>query len=169
MHASSSSAHSDHVPSLEFDTTPDSHETEGELKTPTSPLNATVMRSPRKKRPIKQPIKPRGRRKSPPLAGSSGKDSLTWHDSEITGHNPSDPNDDGYGINGIGFKPTAAIAWARSQKRQKQVSDWKTREALEERERRRERREGINRDNARNAPEGTVQKRVKFSTDDLVH
>ena len=38
--------------------------------------------------------------------------SMTWHDSEITGHlwNPgTDMDDDGEGINGIGFRPTAAI------------------------------------------------------------
>jgi hypothetical protein len=34
----------------------------------------------------------------------------------------------GYGINGIGFKPTASIAWERSQKRQKQVAEWKNRD-----------------------------------------
>jgi hypothetical protein len=71
---------------------------------------------------------------------------LAWSDSEITGHNPTDPDDDGYGINGIGFKPTAAIAWARSQKRKKQVAEWKSREAREARERRRERRVANNMD-----------------------
>ncbi|GAD96818.1 hypothetical protein PVAR5_5483 [Paecilomyces variotii No. 5] len=169
MPASSSSAQSDHVSSAESNAISDIHETESGLKTPTSSTNSTPSRSPRKKRPIKQPMKPRSRRKSPPLTGNAGEDPLTWHDSEITGHEPNDPNDDGYGINGIGFKPTAAIAWARSQKRQKQVSDWKNREAREERERRRERREGMSRENTGNGPERTVQKRVKFSTDDLVH
>jgi hypothetical protein len=42
-------------------------------------------------------------------------DSLTWHDSEITGHAPTDPLDDGYGINGIGFRPTPAMAYAGSR------------------------------------------------------
>jgi hypothetical protein len=61
-------------------------------------------------------------------------------DSEITGHNPTDPNDDGYGINGIGFKPTPAIAWARSQRRKQQLADYKSRETKEARQRRIERR-----------------------------
>lgn len=54
--------------------------------------------------------------------------SLHWEESEITGHNPSDPEDDGEGINGVGFKPTAAIARARSERRRKQLADYKSRE-----------------------------------------
>lgn len=107
----------------------------------------------------------RKQRLSPPLADTpSEEDPLVWHDSEITGHNPSDPTDDGYGINGIGFKPTASIAWERSQKRQKQVAEWKNREAREARERRRERRrDGVEPDNLRDMNEGAIQKRVKFN------
>lgn len=77
--------------------------------------------------------------KSPPLALSA----LTWQVSEITGHlaDPStDPDDDGTGLNGIGFKPTPAIAYARSQKRRQQLSEWKAREAREARAKRSERR-----------------------------
>lgn len=107
----------------------------------------------------------RKQRLSPPLADTpSEEDPLVWHDSEITGHNPSDPTDDGYGINGIGFKPTASIAWERSQKRQKQVAEWKNREAREARERRHERRrDGVELDNLRGMNEGAIQKRVKFN------
>jgi hypothetical protein len=68
---------------------------------------------------------------------------LTWHDSEITGHlaDPStDPDDDGTGLNGIGFKPTPAIAYARSQKRRQQLNDWKARETREARAKRHDRR-----------------------------
>lgn len=79
-----------------------------------------------------------GRSKSPSLTGEISDQ--YWHESEITGHNPDDPNDDGYGINGIGFKPTPAIAWARSQKRKQQLADYRTREAREARQRRSERR-----------------------------
>ena len=102
------------------------------------------------------------RKKSPPPDGSAILESLTWDDSEITGHDPTDPNDDGYGINGIGFRPTAAIAWARSQQRQKQVAEWKNREAKEAREKRRERREGASQAKSEYDPGGTVQKKVKF-------
>lgn len=84
--------------------------------------------------------RPRARKGSPTLDGDPEENPLTWHDSEITGHNPTDPNDDGYGINGIGFKPTAAIAWARSQRRKQQVADYKNREGREARQRRSERR-----------------------------
>ncbi|KAL1975598.1 hypothetical protein VTN31DRAFT_3990 [Thermomyces dupontii] len=90
-------------------------------------------------------------------------------ESEITGCNPADPNedDDGYGINGIGFKPTPAIAWARAQKRQRQIAEWKRREAREARERRLERRHGVAHAAAaaRALSDGVVQKRVKFALD----
>lgn len=78
------------------------------------------------------------RSRSPPLNGQP-QDSF-WHESEITGHLMMDPNDDGYGINGIGFKPTPAAAWARSQRRKQQLANYKSREAREARERRSERR-----------------------------
>lgn len=65
---------------------------------------------------------------------------LTWHDDEITGHNPDDPDDDGEGINGIGFKPTPAIAYARTEKRRQQMLEYKNREAREARAKRSERR-----------------------------
>ena len=82
---------------------------------------------------------PRHRAKSlspPPSA-------LTWQDNEITGHlaDPTtDPDDDGTGQNGIGFKPTPALAYARSQKRRQQLNEWKLRETREARAKRSERR-----------------------------
>ncbi|MCJ1256718.1 hypothetical protein MMC24_004542 [Lignoscripta atroalba] len=87
---------------------------------------------------------PHARRKSPPPLRLSQPDDdpLTWHDSEITGHDPKDPSDDGYGINGIGFRPTPAMAHARAQRRKQQVAEWKNREAREARQRRSERRRG---------------------------
>ncbi|EKD17671.1 hypothetical protein MBM_04040 [Drepanopeziza brunnea f. sp. 'multigermtubi' MB_m1] len=66
----------------------------------------------------------------------------TWHDDEITGHDPSDPEDDGEGINGIGFKPTAAEAYVRTQKRRKQMAAYKNREEQERRQSRIDRRRG---------------------------
>lgn len=67
--------------------------------------------------------------------GSSDIDpsSLHWDDSEITGHDPSDPEDDGEGINGIGFKPTAAMARDRSERRRRQLEQYKKREDAEAR------------------------------------
>jgi hypothetical protein len=84
-------------------------------------------------------LQPRQRKKSP----SPPLSSLTWQDSEITGHliDPSiDPEDDGTGLNGIGFKPTPALAYARAQRRRQQLMDWKAREAKEARAKRTERR-----------------------------
>ena len=65
---------------------------------------------------------------------------LWWTDKEITGHNPTDPTDDGYGINGVGFVPTPAIANARAERRKRQVADWKNREAKDARQKRSDRR-----------------------------
>jgi hypothetical protein len=81
------------------------------------------------------------RSKSPPLAGELSDE--FWHDSEITGHNPDDPEDDGYGINGIGFRPTTALAWSRSQQRKQQLTEYKNREARDARQHRSERRKRL--------------------------
>ncbi|OQD76105.1 hypothetical protein PENDEC_c005G05402 [Penicillium decumbens] len=127
-----------------------------------SPSEKRSSPSPRKKRTPISPSKNRKQRLSPPLAEASSEQSLTWHDDEITGHNPTDPTDDGYGINGVGFKPTAAIAWARSQKRQKQVAEWKAREARDAREKRRARRNEDIALERLHGVQGAIQKRVKF-------
>src|ERR1700722_4360336 len=79
-------------------------------------------------------------RRSPPLDGNPEDNPMTWHQSEIIGHDPNDPNDDGYGLNGIGYKPTPAQAWARSQRRKQQLAEYKSREAKEARQGRSERR-----------------------------
>jgi hypothetical protein len=103
---------------------------------------------------------PKKRMDSPPLFGSAeaslemqdggegrmvvdpDRAALTWHDDEITGHNPDDPDDDGEGINGIGFKPTPAMAYARTEKRRAQMAEYRNREAREARAKRSERRGG---------------------------
>ncbi|KAL8708035.1 MAG: hypothetical protein Q9220_007031 [cf. Caloplaca sp. 1 TL-2023] len=79
--------------------------------------------------PIPSPIP---RSKSPPLRH------LWWANTEITGHDPTDPADDGYGINGVGFLPTPAMASARAERRKRQVAEWKSREAKEARQKRSE-------------------------------
>ncbi|KAK4186962.1 hypothetical protein QBC35DRAFT_251996 [Podospora australis] len=68
--------------------------------------------------------------------------SLTWHDDEITIYDPDDSDDDGTGINGIGFKPTAAIAYARTVKRKQQLAEYRKREEREARAQRSQRRGG---------------------------
>ncbi|KAL4908058.1 hypothetical protein BDW74DRAFT_115372 [Aspergillus multicolor] len=137
---------------------------ESQPEVPETPVNTVRQSSisPRKRKIDFGPAKVRNRSRSPSPPGTKVEDLLTWSDSEITGHNPTDPDDDGYGINGIGFKPTAAIAWARSQKRKKQVAEWKNREAREARERRRERRVGDSMDKLRTVHSGGIQKKVKF-------
>ncbi|KAI4165030.1 MAG: hypothetical protein LQ342_001306 [Letrouitia transgressa] len=79
-------------------------------------------------------LSPVSRCKSPPPMN------LWWAEAEITGHNPTDPADDGYGINGVGFLPTPATANARAERRKKQVAEWKNREAKEARQKRSDRR-----------------------------
>jgi hypothetical protein len=121
--------------------------------------------SPNTQKPL--PQKPRSG--TPPLSAtlstpfspdSVDPSSLTWHDDEITGHNPTDPDDDGEGINGIGFKPTPAEAYARAQKRRVQMEAYRTREAREARARRSERRRGEERDRDREKEER--ERRVRF-------
>jgi len=85
---------------------------------------------------------------------------LVWTAAEITGHLGNDPNDDGYGINGVGFRPTAAMAQQRALRRRQQVAEWKAREGREARMRRAERRErgvGVRREGG----EGR-ERRVRF-------
>ncbi|KAH8693016.1 hypothetical protein BGW36DRAFT_32123 [Talaromyces proteolyticus] len=136
-----------------------------EQKVEDLPTQATCQleRVPSRKKVKPVPASSRTRKKasSPPVENVP-LNPLTWSDCEITGHSPTDPTDDGYGINGIGFKPTPAIAWARSQQRQKQVAEWKHREDREAREKRRERREGMVPD-ASNETAGAAQKKVKFN------
>lgn len=114
-------------------------------------------------RPLES-LKSRGRRRAgtPPLAASASKlrnadqqpgdaaaevidpirAALTWHEDEITVYDPDDEDDDGVGINGIGFKPTPAIAYARTMKRKQQLAEYKKREEREARARRSSRRRG---------------------------
>ncbi|KAL9580178.1 MAG: hypothetical protein Q9212_004650 [Teloschistes hypoglaucus] len=108
-------------------------------------------------------ISPIPRSKSPPPLA------LWWADTEITGHEPTDPADDGYGINGVGFLPTPAMASARAERRKRQVAEWKSREAREARQRRseaRRRRDFEMSSGGVGASEGTLnggqQRRVRF-------
>ena len=89
-------------------------------------------------RPVSSPTPPpsAATSKSPPPPSPP----LWWNDADITGYNPNDPTDDGYGINGVGFLPTPAIANARAERRKKQVAEWKNREAREARQKRSDRR-----------------------------
>ncbi|KAJ4291340.1 hypothetical protein N0V88_006348 [Collariella sp. IMI 366227] len=60
----------------------------------------------------------------------------------ITIYDPDDSDDDGTGINGIGFKPTPAIAYSRALRRRQQLAEYKKREEREARARRSLRRGG---------------------------
>ncbi|GJN82654.1 hypothetical protein PLIIFM63780_006197 [Purpureocillium lilacinum] len=67
---------------------------------------------------------------------------LTWHEDEITIYDPDDEDDDGTGINGVGFKPTPALAQVRAMKRRQQMAEYRRREESEARARRSQRRRG---------------------------
>ncbi|KAJ9654083.1 hypothetical protein H2198_006822 [Neophaeococcomyces mojaviensis] len=56
-----------------------------------------------------------------------------WQPSEIIGHSPSDPEEDNRGINGIGYQKTKAEARNISEKKKKQIAEWRAREAKEAR------------------------------------
>ncbi|KAK3391327.1 hypothetical protein B0T20DRAFT_76893 [Sordaria brevicollis] len=99
---------------------------------------------------------PRGRPRPPKPAASTStsvpeppatvidplRASLTWQESEITIYDPDDSDDDGTGINGIGFKPTPEMEHARRMKRKKQLAEYRKREMGDARARRKERRAG---------------------------
>lgn len=78
---------------------------------------------------------------SPPLTAGA-ENPLVWHDSEITGHLMLDPDDDGTGINGVGFKPSRGEEEVRRIKRKQQVEAWKAREGRADRDERARRRRG---------------------------
>ena len=97
---------------------------------------------------------------SPSLDGE--QNDLYWIDAEITGHDPDDPTDDGYGINGIGFRPTASQAYQRSQRRQQQLAEYRSRETKEARQRRGERRRAAFAENAESSSGEPKKTRVHF-------
>lgn len=88
---------------------------------------------------------------------------LTWHDDEITGNNPSDTEDDGVGLNGLGFQPSAAQTYQRIQKRKQQMADYKSREAKEARAKRGARRRGGGDDVVGEKRAVEIARRVRFS------
>lgn len=91
--------------------------------------------------------------------------SLTWHDDEITGYQDDDPEDDGEGINGIGFKPTPLQAYQRMEKRRQQMADYKMRETREARAKRGARRRGSVSEVAAAKVDGVNGRRVRFMED----
>lgn len=126
-----------------------------------SPPKTSSSSQPQSDEHVMSQSQPRQRIKSP----SPPRSTLTWQDSEITGHlaDPSqDPDDDGTGLNGIGFRPTASIAYVRAQKRKQQILDWKAREAREARAKRSERRRrGVG---GRSSREPTVEREIPPQT-----
>jgi hypothetical protein len=121
--------------------------------------------------------KSRGKKRAgtPPLGKErlvdAERSALTWHDYEITGCDLDDPEDDGEGINGIGFKPTPAMARARVEQRRRQMEGYRSREAREARAKRSERRSGGLNMKAASSGNGTTAtqdeaetaRRVRFS------
>ena len=72
---------------------------------------------------------PQTRPSSPPLPTPANPNPLTWHATEITGHRIDYENDDdGTGINGVGFKPTKQQEEERRLKRKRQIESWRKQE-----------------------------------------
>ncbi|KAM0475805.1 hypothetical protein ACHAPX_006682 [Trichoderma viride] len=89
--------------------------------------------------------------------------SLTWHEDEITIYDPNDKDDDGTGINGIGFKPTPALAHARVMKRRQQMAEYRKREESEARNKRSQRRRGEVATPARRDHKSPSSRKVRFT------
>ncbi|MCJ1241845.1 hypothetical protein MMC14_009851 [Varicellaria rhodocarpa] len=80
-----------------------------------------------------------------------------------TSFSPDSSPEDFTGINGIGFRPTPAQSYARAQRRKQQVAEWKSREAKEARQRRSERRAGVEKkERAGMEREEGVRRKVRF-------
>ena len=70
------------------------------------------------------------------LSSSASDDegsTLWWQDSEITGHDPADPDEDNRGVNGIGYQKSKAEAWKIQESKRKQIAEWRSRELKEAR------------------------------------
>ncbi|KAL6899009.1 hypothetical protein GGI43DRAFT_76463 [Trichoderma evansii] len=89
--------------------------------------------------------------------------SLTWHEDEITIYDPNDKDDDGTGINGIGFKPTPALAHARVMKRRQQMAEYRKREENDARNKRSQRRRGEAAAPARRDHKSLPSRKVRFT------
>jgi hypothetical protein len=93
-------------------------------------------------------------------------ENMTWQEDEITGHDIDyTADDDGEGINGIGFIPTPAMVTKRSEWRRRQITEWRARESKEARQRRYDKRKSSHRDSAISLEEGGSFKRrmVRFA------
>ncbi|KAG5963792.1 hypothetical protein E4U58_003427 [Claviceps cyperi] len=86
---------------------------------------------------------------------------LTWHEDEITIYDPNDADDDGTGVNGIGFKPTPALELSRIMRRREQMAAYRKREECEARAKRTQRRRGEEPLSAR-PKKGLPARRVRF-------
>lgn len=107
------------------------------MRSPPPPLPTSTSTTQSSNQPTSIKPPPKNHHKAKPDVSG-----LTWQDSEITGHEiHRSLGDDGEGINGVGFRPTPAIAQARRQKRKHQLSEWRAREAREARQRRFEKRQ----------------------------
>lgn len=132
-----------------------------------------------KSRSTKRPGTPPPRHKKLSFAESAKDDSspeeveivdpvraaLTWHEDEITIYDPEDEDDDGTGINGVGFKPTPALAHARVMKRRQQLAEYRKREENDARAKRSQRRRGAHRSTP-SPDEGQSRRRVRFTDND---
>ena len=149
----------------EIQESPIAFEQDGDLAVQSPPSPQVLVSSPPS---VKLDVVDRSMSLSPlPLQEELSPDqaALTWQDDEITGHE-IDPSgeDDGEGINGIGFQPTNAIAARRQQRRKQQVNEWKAREAREARQKRIECRRGAPDETAESVQEAdaTARRMVRF-------
>ncbi|PKS07164.1 hypothetical protein jhhlp_005764 [Lomentospora prolificans] len=84
---------------------------------------------------------------------------LTWREEEITVYDPEDKDDDGTGINGVGFQPPPAVARAIALKKRQQLLTYKKMVDGDARAKRNERRRGRD---AAIAKESARRRRVRF-------
>lgn len=116
---------------------------------------------------------PQTRPSSPPLPTPANPNPLTWHATEITGHMIDYANDDdGTGINGVGFKPTKQQEEVRRERRKRQIEQWRKREDQDARiarfKARAEMKEGFGLiglgNDEKDMPDAAVKRMVRFAT-----
>lgn len=104
-------------------------------KRTTKKANQNTKQKTKKKPPVEEDSDSEEREIVDPLRAS-----LTWQEDEITVYDPDDEDDDGEGLDGVGFQPPPKIARVTAKKKLGQLATYRRMVEQEARERRRRRR-----------------------------
>lgn len=122
--------------------------------TTTKRTTKKAKQKPKKKPPVEEDSDSSDREIVDPVRAA-----LTWQEEEITVYDPDDEDDDGEGMDGVGFQPPPKIARATARRKLGQLAGYRRMVEQEARERRRRRR---GRRESEGDGEGKRGSRVKF-------